>query len=108
MSKRFQKRVEDFTCEHCGEHVTGDGYTNHCTKCLCSKHVDINPGDRTNTCGGLMKPTGTEGTVSAYFVLHECARCGARGRNIFGKNDNVEALLNIAKRGAEGIEKRAK
>ena len=26
--------------------MKGNGYTNHCPKCLWSKHVDINPGDR--------------------------------------------------------------
>jgi len=104
----FQKRVEDFTCEHCGAFVKGDGYTNHCPKCLWSKHVDINPGDRANTCGGLMKPVRTEGTVSAYFIIHECVRCGAEARNVFGKKDNVEALLAIAKDAAEGIVKHAR
>ena len=104
----FKRTIEDFTCEHCGEHVRGDGYTNHCTKCLWSKHVDINPGDRANTCLGLMKPIRTEGTVAAYFIIHECVRCGAEGRNIFGKKDSVEALLSIAKDAAEGAAKSTK
>ncbi|MEK7158524.1 MAG: RNHCP domain-containing protein, partial [Patescibacteria group bacterium] len=46
MSRTFQRRVEDFTCESCGAQVTGDGYTNHCPQCLVSKHVDVYPGDR--------------------------------------------------------------
>ncbi len=104
----FKRLIEDFRCDNCGEFVKGDGYTNHCTKCLWSKHVDINPGDRADACGGLMKPMGTEGTVAKYFILHECVRCGAKTRNIFGKHDSVEALLNIAKNSAEGIVKREK
>jgi hypothetical protein len=56
MPKLFTKTVEDFVCEHCGEKVVGDGYTNHCPKCLWSKHVDINPGDRASECQGMMKP----------------------------------------------------
>ncbi|MBR6751902.1 MAG: RNHCP domain-containing protein, partial [Alphaproteobacteria bacterium] len=44
--KQFVKRVENFTCAHCGAEVFGNGYTNHCPKCLWSRHVDNNPGDR--------------------------------------------------------------
>ena len=98
----FQKRVEDFACERCGAFVKGDGYTNHCAKCLWSKHVDINPGDRANACGGLMKPVRTEGTVAKYFIIHECVRCGAETRTIFGKGDNIEALLETARKAAAG------
>ena len=102
MCMSFQKRVEDFACERCGAFVKGDGYTNHCPKCLWSKHVDNNPGDRANTCGGLMKPVRTEGTVAAYYVVHKCERCGEIARNIAQKTDSMEALLNIAKDFAEG------
>jgi len=54
--KLFQKKKEDFICEKCGFVNVGDGYTNHCQKCLWSKHVDINPGDRAEKCQGLMEP----------------------------------------------------
>ena len=53
---KFIKNIEDFTCEHCGAPVKGTGYTNHCPKCLWSKHEDVNPGDRASDCHGLMKP----------------------------------------------------
>lgn len=104
--RKFQRKIEDFTCEKCGTFNEGDGYTNHCTKCLWSKHVDINPGDRANLCGGMMKPVRTEGTVAKYFLVHECVTCGAEARNIFGKNDSIEGLLAVAKNAAEGIVKR--
>ncbi|MEA1909889.1 MAG: RNHCP domain-containing protein, partial [Patescibacteria group bacterium] len=58
--KNFIKTTEDFTCEHCGYNVKGTGYTNHCPKCLYSKHVDDVPGDRKNKCNGLMAPIGVE------------------------------------------------
>src|SRR3990167_4839651 len=54
--KKFQRKIEDFVCENCGCGVKGDGYTNHCPKCLWGKHVDVNPGDREEECGGMMKP----------------------------------------------------
>ena len=56
MSKNFQKKVEDFVCEHCQTKNQEDGYTNHCPNCLWSRHVDINPGDRAEKCGGMMEP----------------------------------------------------
>ena len=58
--KKFQKHTEDFTCEHCGAFLQGNGYTNHCSRCLWSKHVDNSPGDRANSCRGLMKPIAVE------------------------------------------------
>ena len=50
--KRFNELDEGFICENCGKEVTPAGYTSrdHCPYCLYSKHVDINPGDRQNTC----------------------------------------------------------
>ncbi|GIW69886.1 MAG: hypothetical protein KatS3mg101_0633 [Patescibacteria group bacterium] len=58
MPKLFQKKKENFICKNCGYFVIGNGYTNHCPRCLYSEHVDINPGDRANTCEGLMEPVG--------------------------------------------------
>ena len=60
--KQFTKRDESFICENCGKEVGELGYTSrdHCPHCLYSKHVDINPGDRLNTCKGLLKPIGIE------------------------------------------------
>jgi hypothetical protein len=97
----FKKTVEDFTCEQCGAYVEGDGHTNHCPKCLWSKHVDTSPGDRVNICRGLMKPMRAEGTVASYFVIHECVRCGAKTRNTFGKKDSIEALIHLARKASE-------
>ena len=56
MTKKFQRTKEDFTCEKCNLVVNGSGYTNHCPRCLWSKHVDVNPGDRQATCQGFMEP----------------------------------------------------
>ena len=71
--KKFQKRKEDFVCEHCGAEVKGNGYTNHCPKCLWSKHVDIFPGDRLEDCGGLMEPVAVEAKKAGkYTIVHKC------------------------------------
>ncbi len=50
-----------FICLHCYNTVhavTNGSYRNHCPFCLFSRHVDHNPGDRLNTCHGLMRPIG--------------------------------------------------
>lgn len=94
--KQFQRTIEDFACEHCGYHVKGSGYTNHCPKCLYSKHVDVNPGDRANSCGGLMKPTAVETKSGEYTIIHRCLKCGAEKRNKTSPNDDMDEVIRIA------------
>ena len=93
----FQKRVENFTCEHCHAVVVGDGYTNHCPKCLWSKHVDVNPGDRAEKCGGMMEPVRIEGATPDYVLVHRCERCGIERRNKLSASDDMSAVAAIAK-----------
>jgi hypothetical protein len=94
----FIKKVEDFVCEHCGTYVEGSGYTNHCPKCLWSKHVDNHPGDRAATCGGMMEPVGLEGSTPNYRIQHKCERCGKLVRVTASANDDPEALLALAQK----------
>jgi hypothetical protein len=94
--KRFQKTVEDFTCDHCQALIRGTGYTNHCPHCLWSKHVDVNPGDRANLCGGLMAPVALESLRGAYVIIHSCALCGVQKRNRAADNDDGDALIALA------------
>ncbi|MDR3208951.1 MAG: RNHCP domain-containing protein [Rickettsiales bacterium] len=95
MAKRFQRKIEDFICENCGAKVAGNGYTNHCPECLCSKDVDINPGDRASACGGLMRPVAVEVGKDGFVILHECAKCGKKRRNKSAENDNFDTILKI-------------
>ncbi len=95
MAKKFQRTREDFTCEHCGLVVKGNGYTNHCPRCLWSKHVDINPGDRQATCHGLMAPVGVEMKGGKYIILHRCLSCGFEKRNQAAQEDNFEVILQL-------------
>jgi hypothetical protein len=91
----FTRQKEDFICEHCGSSNTGDGYTNHCKICLYSKHVDVEPGDRLSTCGGLMKPTFVSYTTTDPYILHTCLKCGFQKKNKIQKGDSVEAMAAI-------------
>jgi hypothetical protein len=92
-NKRFMRRKEDFVCENCGFFAIGSGYTNHCPKCLWSKHVDINPGDRENKCQGMMEPKRLEINCSGgYDIVHKCLKCGAMKKNKVQQNDSKEEL----------------
>lgn len=95
MSRSFQRRIENFRCEHCGQEVVGNGYTNHCPNCLWSKHVDVNPGDREAACGGLMEPIGYETRNGAGYLTQRCVRCGHERKNKLGDADNRDALLRL-------------
>lgn len=99
-TKKFQKRVEDFVCEHCGHAVKGTGYTNHCSECLWSKHVDVMPGDRANACGGMMEPIYTEGSTPDYVIVHKCKTCGTVRRNGIAVGDSLVAIVELAERAA--------
>ena len=82
--KRFNMINEDFICEHCNKKVKKSKYTarDHCPYCLYSKHVDINPGDRANSCKGLLEPIGIEiSNKKGYVIVFKCKKCGAIRKN---------------------------
>lgn len=94
--KNFIKRKENFVCENCGEKVVGDGYTDHCPRCLWGKHVDRDvPGDRMSDCGGLMKPIETNYLAGKFKIHYKCSRC----RHTFWVKavevDNKELLMEL-------------
>lgn len=99
MQKKFQRMTEDFACEKCGANVFGNGYTNHCPECLWSKHVDINPGDRAATCGGLMEPVSVEKKGDAWNIIQKCVGCGFVRKNKADENDDFEKIIEISKMG---------
>lgn len=96
MSSKFKKTVEDFTCGNCGEKVDGNGYTNHCPHCLHSKHVDIFPGDRAESCGGLMKPISNENNGGEWSVIHKCLKCGKQQKNKISPEDDFDKVVEIS------------
>ncbi len=93
MSLTFIKTPEDFTCEYCGAEVIGNGYTNHCPKCLWSKHVDKFPGDRASECGGMMEPIKLEAEKGEFILTNKCIICGHTKRNKTSTEDNLDAVL---------------
>lgn len=97
MAKKFTRKIEDFTCKHCGKKVKGNGYTNHCPFCLWSRHVDINPGDRESTCLGMMKPIRIEKGKKGMVIIHQCQKCTFQKRNKVAKEDNLDEIIKIQK-----------
>lgn len=96
MHRKFERTIENFTCENCKTDVLGNGYTNHCPECLWSKHVDINPGDRREVCEGLMKPKSIDLKAGEYVLVHQCQACGFERRNKIVKEDNFNTILEIS------------
>ena len=96
--KRFQVIDEGFICEHCGRHVEALHYTarDHCPFCLYSKHVDIFPGDRKNTCKGLLKPIGIEKYRDTFKIIYECETCKEHHKNIVAKDDDMSLIIKIS------------
>ena len=92
---QFTKRIEDFDCAHCGAVVRGNGYTNHCPKCLWSKHVDNNPGDRLSDCGGMMKPISVDQSNGRWIIIHKCEKCGKTIRQHASDNDDMDAIIAL-------------
>ena len=95
MNKKFQRHIEDFTCGNCGVFVEGNGYTNHCLECLWSQHVDVHPGDRAETCCGLMEPIGFTMKQGDYILIHRCTVCSITKKNKTSKDDSFDVILNL-------------
>lgn len=64
------------------------GCRNHCPFCLCSKHVDIMPGDRANDCHGKLEAVGYELNSKKGIVLRfKCDKCGGTYNNKSAHDD---------------------
>ncbi|MCI9365209.1 MAG: RNHCP domain-containing protein [Clostridia bacterium] len=99
---QFTKIDEEFICENCGTKVQKLGYScrNHCPICLCSKHVDKNPGDREEECHGLLKPIRIEiNPKKGYVIIFKCIKCGAIRKNKAAEDDNLELIYEIMRNG---------
>jgi Zn finger protein HypA/HybF involved in hydrogenase expression len=97
--KKFMKNDDEFICENCHQKVSKLNYTSrdHCPYCLYSKHVDINPGDRENTCLGLLKPIDIEKYKDTYKIIYKCKKCHQIHKNVMANDDNYDEILNIMK-----------
>ena len=101
--RKFTEIDEEFVCENCGKIVERLGYScrNHCNHCLHSKHVDINPGDRAETCHGLLEPISIEmNNKKGYVIVYKCKKCGQIRKNKAAKDDDFDKILEISRNSA--------
>ena len=99
MEKRFTKIDEEFICDNCGNKVEKLGYTSrdHCPKCLYSKHVDINPGDRLEECHGDLIPVSVElNSKKGYVIIYKCKKCGAIRKNKAAEDENMDFIIKLS------------
>jgi len=101
MERNDHTRQESFTCKNCGALVSPEGagtrHRNHCPKCLCSLHMDIDPGDRTSLYKGIMEPIGVWVRKNGeWAIIHRCRVCGALSSNRVAADDNPTLLMSIA------------
>ena len=96
-NKKFAKNDEGFVCQNCGFKVQPLGYTSrdHCPNCLVSIHIDVNPGDRANTCKGLLIPVGVETNKKGYVINYKCEKCGQLHNNKKADDDDFDTLLKV-------------
>lgn len=98
-SRRFVELDEEFICDNCGKKVKKLGYTcrNHCPYCLYSKHLDINPGDRLNSCLGTLEPIGIEhNNKKGYVIIFKCKKCGEIRKNKAAEDDNMDLIIKLS------------
>lgn len=96
--KNFEKNDNGFICTVCGKSVQPLKYTSrdHCTKCLCSIHVDINPGDRANTCLGTLVPyEANTSNKKGYVITYKCNKCGLLHNNKSAEDDSFNTILKV-------------
>jgi len=97
--QNFKRVKENFKCGNCGFEVTGDGYTDHCPKCLWGRHVDdLIPGDRESECRGLMEPIEVQYLGGKYKIQHKCTKCSHRFWVRSDQKDDVDRLIELTVR----------
>ena len=96
--KIFEKNDNQFTCSVCGKVVPELKYSSrdHCTNCLCSLHVDVNPGDRQNTCRGTLMPIDIlQSNKKGYIITYKCNKCGMQHNNKAASDDSFSTILKL-------------
>ena len=97
--KMFTKNDNGFVCANCGKKVEPLKYSSrdHCPYCLCSLHVDINPGDRANECKGILKPFDLEYSQNkGYVIVYRCEKCHQQHKNKVAEDDDKEVIRIVS------------
>lgn len=97
VSKKFQKNNQEFDCINCELHVPKHPKSSrdHCIHCLYGLHVDVNPGDRKNTCRGVLIPIGVELKNNDERIVYKCEKCGSKVKCVKAPDDSTEEVLKL-------------
>lgn len=96
--KNFEKNDSGFICKICGKTVPPLKYSSrdHCNKCLCSIHIDINPGDRANSCLGTLIPKDIiQNNKKGFVITYQCDKCGEFHNNKSADDDSFATILKL-------------
>lgn len=97
--KVFTKNDNGFECVNCGKNVEPLKYSSrdHCPYCLCSLHVDVLPGDRANSCRGVLCPIDLEYSQNkGYVIVYKCEKCGELHKNKVAVDDDKSIINKVA------------
>jgi len=83
--------------------VEGDGFTDHCPRCLWGRHVDVHPGDRQAECGSLMEPVDAEKKRGQWRILYRCQECDHKHWNRLGPDDDFSLVIKLTTKPERGI-----
>ena len=92
-----------FACIRCKHSIPsvafGTQHRNHCPRCLWSRHLDDEPGDRRCPCRAPMEPVAIEVRRDGeWAIVHRCTGCGMLRTNRVAGDDHELALLALALR----------
>jgi DNA-directed RNA polymerase subunit RPC12/RpoP len=95
---QFIENNEGFICVKCGREVPPhpSSSRDHCHHCLTSLHVDVNPGDRMNECGGILEPIGLQAKSGKTQIVYRCRNCHAQVFNLVAPDDNAELIAELS------------
>ncbi len=93
----FKKRNEGFVCINCLKEVKLHPHSSrdHCNFCLHGLHVDIEPGDRANTCMGVLEPVGLRKRYGKEQIVYRCMECKKMIYCITAPDDDFEKILEL-------------
>jgi len=97
MAAFFIKNNQGFVCQNCSFRVDKhpSSSRDHCPNCLYSLHVDIFPGDRQNSCRGLLEPIGLQKKKGKEQIVYRCQKCHKQLVNIVALDDNQEEIIKL-------------
>ena len=78
------------SCDICNRTFI-DRERNHCPHCLCTIHLDIEPGDKKSDCRGVLRPV----HYVKGEITHKCEKCGIMQYTSLQRDDNRDILKKL-------------